>query len=444
MSRFSVFYVVFMFVKLTTSDATVTQSCESGSLVEHFFNVIFSEFQNRPPACVCVQICPDEPTYCYPNNCFKPVKRKNENPVSKIEGHKQNVMFLIENEKELFDIFEEREKGRTERPVNEFILRPNPFKELVLKHKRLPKLEMRYNLREQVKNTKSDKLKGDGVNLSKTRWPLNKQVFHSKQPRSEIKHFKGNDDTRQTKFFASMFTEHEPVNYTPKYLRKYLTKRENGDVNLEALYLYKTDSANFSLETLIDNMIDKSLDENAESATVDLNVYMNNESEASTETTRKVLRNVDNDNEIREHKVGLDVISLNSSNETVDRNKYQEDSGIQDGVNKSVIEMIEKLSQEIDKQNNITIEIVEKLTGSKVETTLSDMPLISIDINEDIHPTYEVAKRNSVTDKITKSANVSTLDSQEMFTTYKPIVTTQKILKTKSKRNIRKLKNRKH
>ncbi|XP_038208487.1 activating signal cointegrator 1 complex subunit 3-like [Zerene cesonia] len=392
------------------------RSCESASSVEHFFNVVFSEFQSHPPACVCVQMCQDQATYCYPNNCFKPInKRKNDqNPISKIDGHKtQPIMFLIEHEKELFDIFEDRDsKGRTERPVNEFILRPNPFKELVLKHKRLPKLEMRYNLREQVKNTKSDKLKGDGINLSKTRWPLNKQVFHSKQPRSEIKHFKGNDDTRQTKFFASMFSEHEPLNFTPKYLKKYLTKRENGDVNSEALYLYKTESANFSLETLIDNMIDKSLDENVKNATLDLNVYINNEN----------------------------VISLNSSKETVDRNKYQEDFGKQD-LNKSVIELIEKMSQEIDKQNNISIEIVEKLTGSKVESAMSGMPLISIDINEveDSHPTYEVAKRNSITDNATTLYTIdNTLDSQEISTTsFKPIASTSKIMNEESKQRNR-------
>lgn len=48
--------------------------CESStknSLIEHFFNIIFTEFHTTPPVCVCVQMCAGQSTYCYPNGCLK-------------------------------------------------------------------------------------------------------------------------------------------------------------------------------------------------------------------------------------------------------------------------------------------------------------------------------------------------------------------------------------
>lgn len=58
--------------------------CSNGktALVEQFFNLVFTEFQKTPPVCVCVQMCPDQLTYCYPNGCYKQSrqKRKEEFP----------------------------------------------------------------------------------------------------------------------------------------------------------------------------------------------------------------------------------------------------------------------------------------------------------------------------------------------------------------------------
>lgn len=61
-------------------------------LVEHFFNLIFSEFLNHPPVCVCVQMCPEHPTYCYPNGCLKKVpNKKSDHRLFQVTPHVHNM-----------------------------------------------------------------------------------------------------------------------------------------------------------------------------------------------------------------------------------------------------------------------------------------------------------------------------------------------------------------
>lgn len=51
---------------------------ESSRMVEHFFSLIFTEFHAKPPVCTCVQMCPDQPAYCYPNGCMKKNMKESE------------------------------------------------------------------------------------------------------------------------------------------------------------------------------------------------------------------------------------------------------------------------------------------------------------------------------------------------------------------------------
>ncbi|XP_047507671.1 uncharacterized protein LOC125051419 [Pieris napi] len=320
-------------------------------------------------------MCSDQPTYCYPDGCFKTsvMKKKTESPVSRIDN-KAHGMFLVDQNKDLFEMLQghmlkDERSVTTERPLNEFTMRPNPFTELVFKQKMLPKLKMRYNLREQVKNTKPRKLKRDSVKLSKTRWPLNKQILNIKHPLNQIIH-KGDDDKKQINFEPAI--RQEATNYTPKYFKKYLAKRENGDVNVEALYLYETDSANFSLEALIDNMIEGSLLENTNNVKLNLNINMNNSDELSE--TRKFPRNF---TDFSSDKIDLEVISLNSSG--LESVKYIEP--LEKDEKKNITKMIETMSNEIDKQNNISVEIVKKITGTILDSV--EMPNKT---NNDVYP----------------------------------------------------------
>lgn len=79
--------------------------------VEQFFNLIFTEFHNQPPICVCVQMCLEQATYCYPNGCLRRPDRKIEGtttkPVNRIlYGTTKSSMFLVDEERDFDDIFE--------------------------------------------------------------------------------------------------------------------------------------------------------------------------------------------------------------------------------------------------------------------------------------------------------------------------------------------------
>lgn len=89
-------------------------SCENASsnsaLVEHFFNLIFSEFLNHPPVCVCVQMCQDHATYCYPNGCLKKVPgKKLDNRLFEVVPHvhsikdKGQMTFLVDPQKDFLE-----------------------------------------------------------------------------------------------------------------------------------------------------------------------------------------------------------------------------------------------------------------------------------------------------------------------------------------------------
>lgn len=111
-SRFCFFFtVVSCFVSDTYSQYHTMGSsrklsksaCDTSAkstLVEHFFNIIFTEFHSTPPVCVCVQMCPDQPTYCYPNGCLKraDINRKTEIPlpVNKISESTKPIFFVEE------------------------------------------------------------------------------------------------------------------------------------------------------------------------------------------------------------------------------------------------------------------------------------------------------------------------------------------------------------
>lgn len=80
-------------------------------LVEQFFNLIFSEFQNPPPVCVCVQMCIEQAAYCYPNGCLKRLDKRIEGstlkPVNRIQyGTTQSLMFVVDKDPDFDDIFE--------------------------------------------------------------------------------------------------------------------------------------------------------------------------------------------------------------------------------------------------------------------------------------------------------------------------------------------------
>lgn len=107
-----------------------SNSCEKGSsntaLVEHFFNLIFSEFLNHPPVCVCVQMCPEHPTYCYPNGCLKKVPgKKTDNRlfqnVPHVHGIKDrgHMTFLVDPQKDLETFMDPKSPNEKAEKIND-------------------------------------------------------------------------------------------------------------------------------------------------------------------------------------------------------------------------------------------------------------------------------------------------------------------------------------
>ncbi|XP_046975479.1 uncharacterized protein LOC124541603 [Vanessa cardui] len=357
----------------------INQCDQNNALVEQFFNIIFTEFHRTPPVCVCVQMCIESPTYCYPNGCLKNLnKRKADNitstahPVNRIqyEGHNstKSVMFLVDSDKDLIDNIlhvprtnlhsEKKEKSSS----HELIFSPNPFRELVFKYRKVPKLEMRYNLREKVKKTRSDKMKTNKLDMSRTRWSMNK-LFGAKHLLNKIRHYKKDADASRT-FFASMFPEIEALSTQ----QKSLAKREDGSsFNVDALYIYKTD-ANFSVEKLIDDIIINSLDNNNVDMKINKRMHIDDKAITTTDTSTDIF-----DGNIIETTVTdsfyetttVDRILMSSTQ--TDTYAINHIPNINETANnKTYLEEIATMSEEIQKNNNITIDIINRLTGGSI------------------------------------------------------------------------------
>ncbi|CAH2209446.1 jg26021, partial [Pararge aegeria aegeria] len=109
-------------------------------------------------------MCPKQPTYCYPNGCLKRPERKGDEsnfvidsiPKFHVEVSTKSAIFGVDQKDVEGDLLEESALftsygGMTERSkITNLIHRLIPFKDLVFKYKKIPKLEMKYNLREQV------------------------------------------------------------------------------------------------------------------------------------------------------------------------------------------------------------------------------------------------------------------------------------------------------
>lgn len=73
------------------SKPNICDNSSNTARVELFFNLIFSEFHINAPVCVCVQMCIDQPTYCYPNGCLKKTQIKIKTDDSQLASHVTSV-----------------------------------------------------------------------------------------------------------------------------------------------------------------------------------------------------------------------------------------------------------------------------------------------------------------------------------------------------------------
>lgn len=90
---------------------TLCESSTKNSLIEHFFNIIFTEFHTTPPVCVCVQMCTGQSTYCYPNGCLKrdDLKRVDSpQAASQARGDRKQYMFVVDEKNDFMKEFLEK------------------------------------------------------------------------------------------------------------------------------------------------------------------------------------------------------------------------------------------------------------------------------------------------------------------------------------------------
>ena len=223
----------------------------------------------------------------------------------------------------------------------------------------MPKVELKYNLAEQVKNMKSEVLKTDHVDVSNTRWPLNKfdRRFNTGNRPTPSNPASTPSDS---KYFLSI--PDKDANYPPKYFKRELPNDTNNEVDIKAIYVVGNSEAEsniFSLEKLIDSLIESSFDKNATSSNAG----------AEARVSEVVVEIQEPNPEVEENSTTpalknetTKIISMNFTNENVDKNKYSDDD--KSNNTNSFNQMIATLSKRIEKQNNTSLEIMKDRTGT--------------------------------------------------------------------------------
>lgn len=299
-------------------------------------------------------------------------------------------------------------------------MRPGLFKDkynMLVKYKKMPSVELKYNLREQVKNMKSDLLRSDTVDLSKTRWPMNKRNLvsgHRVNSKGEMRA----PLVGKTNVFMTMLPDNDLTEYQSKYFKRDIAKTLNDDdANVKSFYLFgnldNTTESNatetISLETLIDNLLHNSFQkktDDTKNETQSINFTENKKNK-----TKKVTeRTTSNKNDT------MNMISVNSVADKEDKNKYTEYSV--SGSNK-FNEMIINLSQRIEKQNNTSMKIAKRVVSDFDEEVT---PLITN--TEPLNDTNSSFTENVTEMNLTETVNQETIsttsaDSAETMATQK-------------------------
>ncbi|XP_059049137.1 uncharacterized protein LOC131844306 [Achroia grisella] len=409
-------------------------SCDNNKtvLVEHFFNVIFTEFHQTPPICVCVQMCIDQPTYCYPNGCLKkadskrnvaedqPINHSLQEETLQSENNKP-AMFLVDKRDHMTHYLSEKYMNNNlltkEKPsVKDLHLDPFDSRyKIIYSNKKVPKIEFRYDLKQHVNNMKSKSMKLEAIDITKTRWPLNQHNIHVNGPKSYktekiIGENRRYDVIQHTDFRNKHF-------YPSKYFKRDIAMKNHGeDIDRKTICLIdKRDSdkdiTGFSLETLINNLIDNSF-ELANNTEFDLNIkridpeYINVNTD-SLNYTREVQSKLNED--------AVNIFSKNSTN-SFEEHKQVNDMNLfrEDNFRNIYNEMIVSLSKQIEKQNNTSLGLMEylvennkKIATEQISSTESDKTTISVATTPSTESTLEkLAKNITVNGSLENSVHI--------------------------------------
>lgn len=294
-------------------------------------------------------------------------------------------------------------------------MRPDPFKDrykILFKYKKMPKVEFRYNLREQVKNMKSDILRLETKDISKTRWPNGNHMMFNEQPIFKASVNEKNErktpdgGTKSTKFFVSD-TDVNSDTYTSKYFKRDLRNNPKNEDNVETDPL---DRKNFSIETLIENLIGNNFegkrDIDVESDIIIIDSKENTSTKVPTSIKEPPTVNMSSDMTC--------VVPVNVTDQNLDENRYIDDPLVKERMNKwknyTFNEMIAVLAKRIEKQNNTSMEIMKQISTNNIEIAV-ETTMKSPEIEENIPPEHSVSHKN-FTDTI-QSGNVSNKSESE-------------------------------
>lgn len=239
-------------------------------------------------------------------------------------------------------------------------LHPDPFKDrykTIFKYRKSPKVHLRYNLREQVKNMKSDVIKIEKIDVSKTRWPgIEKKQFFLEAPVSD----------KALHVYPSLGISVDHPQYPNRFFKRDTAKNKVNmldDVDIVS-------DKSFLLENLIENLIESSFGPLQNDTELDLSVNLDfyNDSLTTNEpitppSKRNIVPKMIIINET------TNVVSINNTDENIDSNKYTGVAKEEDTYKNVYNEMITKLSKHIDNQNNHSMELMEQILGHRFYDT---------------------------------------------------------------------------
>ncbi|XP_028035908.1 asparagine-rich protein-like [Bombyx mandarina] len=306
-------------------------------------------------------------------------------------------------------------------PETDFMkeLRPDPFKDkykALLKSRKTPRVELRYNVRDQVKNMKSDALRHENIDLLKTRWPLKK--YNKVNGQFVFQNNNDNAPLKSNKFFMTTNQENE-VNRNGQ--SKYF-KRDLGNiskVDLKTVYNVGTIDAaiqntTLSIETLIENLLEKSFDGN--NTDVEINIEINNS-------------NILNHNKLNHSYYPSIVNKTTEMNRTNIYNQNSDDKrSVMNKVN-NYNELINILSKKIEEQNNTSMEMANVLFGGiiSLEDKSNNLNHTENVSNDKAQPTCQFSDTTARNDNVDLQRNytVTSNDNDTDFPTTESVKVTE-------------------
>lgn len=262
------------------------------------------------------------------------------------------------------------------------------------------------------------------MDLSKTRWPMNKHNILGHRLRTNVEK---SPVVGRSKFFMSMLTDNNVADYPPKYFKRDIKKSaDDYETNLKEVYVYDaadnaTDFTSFSLETLIDNLIKINYESNSDKNVTEPKT--NNENKFPTDFNVIPLN-------LTAHPKTANIST--NLNQEVDNNKYSE----QNESTNEISGMILNLEKRIEKQNNTSMEMAKRIvTDIDLEITTEEA-VEERDVkeaNEELNEIDELSNKTDNVRSVTTDVNDQTTlaENDETPTTITNIVETSVTKKVK-------------